>query len=419
MCYRTKVFPENQPFRPWFLTYEVLSAAGDVDAFPEVGGIDPAPAEVEDALLIFSISHSLIFNRHDAVGHGVVHAVDAAGYLFQGEGHVDHAIAVGLFLVEEADAAVGLNGHGAVGRLAVADLESLVPGAGEEFGGVVVGGVGHQGLPPDAHVAAAAAPGQALQGYGVDVGVLAVDALGPDYQNLAVARVGSHGDAAFLLVALEAVAPLAGGEGVVGEAEDVEVAAIRLASAEHDVAVGQFLNLGLVAAGGGLHGGGAEQLPRLAEVVGIDHVGTADVVAATEHGGVEAVVVALLHLAALQYLAAGEEAAVAVDVVLRVAQQGAVGGKELAGDVLGFGPGLTAVVAAQAHHQWAPARRGAGVGHLAADADEHHLIALAVGHQGGIAKAVAKVGVVAGQSRHAVGNAFGLRPGLSVVVGAA
>lgn len=142
MCYRTKVFPENQPFRPWFLTYEVLSAAGDVDAFPEVGGTDPAPAEVEDAPGIFSISHSLIFNRHDAVGHGVVHAVDAAGYLFQGEGHVDHAIAVGLFLVEEADAAVGLNGHGAVGRLAVADLESLVPGAGEEFGGVVVGGVG-------------------------------------------------------------------------------------------------------------------------------------------------------------------------------------------------------------------------------------------------------------------------------------
>lgn len=221
------------------------------------------------------------------------------------------------------------------------------------------------------------------------------------------------------MVALKAVAPLAGGEGVVGEAEGVEVAAIRLASAEHDVAVGQFLNLGLVAAGGGLHGGGAEQLPRLAEVVGIDHVGTADVFAATEHGGVEAVVVALLHLAALQYLAAGEEAAVAIDVVLRVAQQGAVGGKELAGDVLGFGPGLTAVVAAQAHHQRAPARRGAGVGHLAADADEHHLVALAVGYQGGIAKAVSEVGIVVGQSGHAIGNAFGLRPGLSVVVGAA
>ena len=64
-------------------------------------------------------------------------------YLAEGEGYIDHVVDVGLFLVEEGDAAVFLEAHGGVGGTGRADLQALGPILGKGGGGRGAGDGAH------------------------------------------------------------------------------------------------------------------------------------------------------------------------------------------------------------------------------------------------------------------------------------
>lgn len=112
--------------------------------------------------------------------------------------------------------------------------------------------------------------------------VQAIGTFAIDYKYLAIATVRADLDTVVLLVALEWIAPRTSGVGVIVELKDVEVTAIRLTSTENDIAVGKFLNLRLVASTASLNRIGRQKIPRLAKVVGINDIGTGNVVATTQ-----------------------------------------------------------------------------------------------------------------------------------------
>ena len=147
----------------------------------------------------------------------------------------------------------------------------------------------------------------------------------------------------------------------------------------------------------------AQGNPRLAEVVAIE-----DTVASRtcSHGGIEAIVLALAHDAALHDASTAEEQT--VDLTGGVGVEEAV---DLLRDVLGLAPRLPVVVAVEAAYVVAVVARTAGVDDAATHADEQHARTLAVGHEGRIAEA-ARHGAAYARS---VSYLFGCRPRQSVV----
>ena len=209
-------------------------------------------------------------------------------------------------------------------------------------------------------------------------------------EDFAVRAAVARGEAARHVVAGHGRAPVAGGEGVVGIREEVEVASASLAAAEDYGAVGQFLALGFVAARCGAFVHRAEDVPVFAEVVRVDH---AVALVLRPKGGIEAVVIALLHHAALHDASRTHEERSHGDACPVFHEQGI----ELIGYFHRRGPFPFAqrfiVCAHNFCHSVRVAVGAEGViavpaNRLAANAEHKHFVAFAVGHNGGIAKGV-------------------------------
>ena len=182
-----------------------------------------------------------------------VEAVSSVGDRFDGKRGVDDVVTAASgrrtrLLIQESELAVGLQHHGRVAGADVGNLVAAVPVGSKGCGSGIVG-IAFQTLVPDAHVGAAGAEGDGLQG---EIHLLAVlVAYSGNDKDFAVRRVVLHGDATFLAFAGHDGAPRTFGLLDIGKGEDVIVAPAVLAAAQEDAAVGQFLAFRLVAAGSG------------------------------------------------------------------------------------------------------------------------------------------------------------------------
>ena len=210
-------------------------------------------------------------------------------------------------------------------------------------------------------------------------------------EDFAVRAAVARGEAARYVVAGHGRgAPGAGGEGAIGIREEVEVASASLAAAEDHRAVGQFLALGFVAARCGAFVHRAEDVPVFAEVVRVDH---AVALVLRPKGGIEAVVIALLHHAALHDASRTHEERSHGDVCPVFHEQAI----ELIGYFHRRGPfPFVRRFIVCAHDFCHSVRVAVGVegviavpaNRLAANGEHEHLVAFAVGHDGGIAESV-------------------------------
>ena len=211
--------------------------------------------------------------------------------------------------------------------------------------------------------------------------------------HLAVASVGRS----LLQRRVSHTAPLAFARGGVGVAIDVVVASAAHARADQNRTIGQFFRLGFVGAAG--HCGDrslAEHIPRLAEVVGIEHpvrVRGGRRSGASEDHAVNAVVRTHLHAMTLHEATAAEEerfhfseGRFAFSVEERV---------DVLRDVLRLRPRRSVVLRIPARNGDRRVARRSEEAHLSRSTEEQHLSTLAIGHDGRvtIARIAAAVGV--------------------------
>ena len=328
--------------------------------------------------LIYLLAHAGAYIVR--ISHGGVVGVSVVGDVVERVILINECVvgAEGRLFIEEAYRVVVLQNHRGVSRPHLAGLVTAVPVSCESGGRSEVGGRG-EFLVVDAHVGAARAIGNRLQGN-VEFLVVAV-AAGWENEDFAVGGVAlRHG--ATVAAAREGYrAPRTGGSGLICIGKDIEIASAIGAAAEHYGTVGQFFALRLVAGGSRRDVDAAERVPRLAEVVGINHTVA---VGACAKGGVDAIVRTNLNLTALADAARTEEEA------LHCAERAGIEkGIDVFGDFLISGPRCAVVFAVEACHAVGVAARcgGSAVNGVAANADKHHLAGLGVGHGGCIAEA--------------------------------
>ena len=193
----------------------------------------------------------------------------------------------------------------------------------------------------------------------------------------AEAHVGQHG-----------VHPFASGVGGVGVAENVEVAvAGAAASGNEHRAVGEFFGFTFVAAAGhyGANVRSAQNVPLLAEVVGVEHpVAGRAALAVVLRGdnGIDAIIFAHLNVAALHNAARADE--VGVDFAIFGFAVEEI--EQVVGNALRFAPGLAAVFGIPAHALVRLVVAALPEADRAAYGHEQQASAFAVGHQGGVAE---------------------------------
>ena len=339
--------------------------------------------------------------RADRVGHFPIGVgsvgVGAVGDLFDRIVLVNDRVttlsgrAERFFFEEEAERVVLLPRHGGVSRTHLRRLVRTFPVLREVSRRVEISRR-REGFVVDTHVrASAGSEGHRLER---EIQFLARRALFHRHDHhLAVASVGRS----LLQRRVSHTAPLAFARGGVGVAIDVVVASAAHARADQNRTVGQFFRLGFVGAAG--HCGDrslAEHIPRLTEVVGIEHpvrVRGGGRSGASEDHAVNTVVRTHLHAMTLHEATAAEEerfhfseGRFAFSVEERV---------DVLRDVLRLRPRRSIVLRIPARNGDRRVARRSEEAHLSRCTEEQHLAALAIGHDGrvAIARIAAAVGV--------------------------
>ena len=292
-----------------------------------------------------------------------------------------------FFFEDEAERVVLLPRHGGVSRTHLRRLVRTFPVLREISRRVEISRR-REGFVVDTHVrASAGSEGHRLER---EIQFLARRALFHRHDHhLAVASVGRS-----LLQRREShTAPLAFARCGVGVAIDVVVASAAHARADQNRTVGQFFRLGFVGAAG--HCGDrslAEHIPRLAEVVGIEHP-VGEHVGTSEHHGIETIMRTHLHTVALYDATATEEEA--FDLAARRFVGTVEERVDALRDVFGLRPCRSVVVRIPASHSDGRVARRTVEAHLSRSTEEQHLAALTIGHDGRVtvARIAAAIGV--------------------------
>ena len=207
-----------------------------------------------------------------------------------------------VFLIVECNVTVLVKYHRRIARFSCADL--IFTPTFLEIRRLVIVGLVFQNLIIDSDILTTAAHGSGLQ---EDVQSLTVaHTLGWHEQYFGIAGCSVGLSAGIASTRLCHRSPITCGLVCIGEREDVEITActtLRTAT-QQNIAVGQLFHLAFVAAGGGLGDNTAKVVPCITEVIGIDHTTS---VRARVHSGIHTVIIANLHLGALNHAARGEE----------------------------------------------------------------------------------------------------------------